>query len=40
MRVGGAAHTHVIGLTCEVSGPHACHRTRVRQGPAHGARCS
>ena len=30
MRVGGAAHVHLIGPTREVSGPGAHERARVR----------
>ena len=30
MHVGGAAHTHTIGPTCEVSGPRANQRVHVR----------
>ena len=30
MRVGGAARAQIIGLTCEVSGPDACHGAHVR----------
>ena len=37
MRVGGAAHTHVIGPTCELSGPRASYRAHVRyQGTCTG----
>ena len=30
MHVGGVAHAHIIGLTCAMSGPRACHRAQVR----------
>ena len=34
MRLGGAAHAHLIGLTCGISGPGAGHRpTCGQQGP-------
>ena len=37
MHVGGVAHAHLIGLTCEISGPCACCRSHVRMnGPMHG----
>ena len=32
MHVGGAAHTHIIGPTCESSGPRASRRAHVRIG--------
>ena len=36
MHVGGAAHVHVVRLTCGMSGPRACHRAHVRM---NGPRC-
>ena len=30
MRLGDGAHAQVIGLTCGMSGPGACHRAQVR----------
>ena len=30
MRVGGAAHAHVIGSTCESASPPACHRVNAQ----------
>ena len=30
MRVGGAAHAHVIGSTCESASPPACHRVNTQ----------
>ena len=39
MHVGGAAHTHIIGPTCDLSGPRANHRAHVRViGPTCAAR--
>ena len=32
MHVGGAAHTHIIGPTCESLGPRASRRAHVRIG--------
>ena len=36
MHVGGAAHAHIIGLTCGLYGPRACLRADVR---VRGSRC-